>query len=503
MKIKQLLQIFVFTFCLVSVSVGQNINHAKIERISKPITELITNKSVSELLNIFNQGSREDAARFVRHRLEEAMIEQSSEEAVINHILKISEQSGGFEIVETSSPKENQLQLLIRSRRGGKMAWLKVIFGKKDKEKLRGFELNLVPSKTEMRIKEWKNLKLSEPEAISQIRENAEQLAKLDKLSGVLLVANGDKILLHQSYGLMSQSTRKSNRKNTLFPAASMSKMFTAIAIAQLIEQGKISLEDTIEKVLPNYPNKEAAKRIKIWHLLSHQSGLGNFFNDEYKQNPKQYVRPVDYFPLFADKALFFEPGTKWSYSNAGMVVLGAVVEKISKKRFEDYLRENIFIPAGMKNTFYNPLEAPENRIASLHSRFGNNDPLAIEPRKEQSNHAIASPAGSVFTTAENMLLFVRALQKGKLIKKETLTEFTTRNSPTPPSGKYAFGFESKHYNGKIGYGHSGGAPGVNTNTITFGDGDYTVVILTNYDPGFAQVLARDIAALLANVRIH
>lgn len=501
MKIKHQLIIFVITIYLAGGAAGQNITNARIEPISKSSTESIANKPVNELLEIFGRGSREDAARFVRERIEEAMIEQSSEESITDRILKISQQSGGFQLVETSYPKENQIQLLIRSRRGGKMARLRVILSKKNKEKLRGFEFELMPSETETRIKDWKRLKLSEAEALSQIGKSAEELAKIDKLSGVLLVAKGDKILLHQSYGRMSQASKAPNRKNTLFPAASMSKMFTAIAVAQLIDQGKISLEDTLEKVIPSYPNKEAAKRIKIWHLLSHQSGLGNFFGEEYNRNPGRYVRPADYFPLFADKPLFFEPGTKWSYSNAGMVVLGAVVEQISDQRFEDYLRENIFLPAGMKNTFYNPAEAPKNRIASLHTRFESNDPFEIEPRKEYSKHGIASPAGSTFTSAEDMMLFVRALQKGKLVKPETLTEFTTRNTPTPPGGKYTFGFESKLYNGKIGYGHSGGAPGVNTNTITFGDEDYTVVILTNYDPGFAQVLARDIAALLANAR--
>jgi CubicO group peptidase (beta-lactamase class C family) len=295
----------------------------------------------------------------------------------------------------------------------------------------------------------------------------------------------------------------KPNRKNTLFPTASMSKMFTAIAIAQLIDQGKLSLEDTLEQVLPNYPDKAAARRIKIWHLLSHQSGLGNFFNNEYRRNPESYISPADYFPLFANKPLFFEPGTKFSYSNAGMVVLGAIVEQISKQRFEDYLRENIFAPAGMKNTFYNPAEAPKNRLASLHTRFESNDPLEIELRKEKPNHRIASPAGDSFTTAEDMLLFVRALQKGKLVKQDLLTKFITLNGLISRSENYAYGFDSKLYNGRTGYGHSGGAPGVNTNTITFGDRDYTVVILTNYDPGFAQIFAGKIALLLANVPIH
>jgi D-alanyl-D-alanine carboxypeptidase len=493
MKIKQLLLVFVISAGLCSAAArAQKIGETGIKTVPVSAAELGAGQPLTELLDVFSRNSRELATRFVRQRLEEAMIEQSSEEALIDHILKISGQSGGFEVLETSRPEKNQIRLLARTRRDGREVWIKAFLSKSTTEKLLAFELELVPSDVEKRIKQWKNLRL--------IGKNAERLAENDQLSGVLLVAKGDKILLHRNYGQMSLAGRRPNRKNTLFPTASMSKMFTAIAIAQLIERGRLSLDDTLARVLPGYPDRAAAERIKIRHLLAHQSGLGNFFNDEYKRDPARFVRPADYFPLFANKPLFFEPGTKFSYSNAGMVVLGAVVEELGKQRFEDYLRANIFAPAGMKSTFYDPSEAPRNRIANLHTRFETDDPLKMEPRRENADHRIASPAGSTYTTAADMLRFIRALQKGKLVKRETLAAFTGQNAPTPPGGKYVFGFESKLYNGKTGYGHSGGAPGVNTNTITFGDGDYTVVILTNYDPGFAQVFARDIAALLANV---
>lgn len=500
MKITQLLSVFIITLCFCAAANAQIETDAKIKPISSVAAETLLSKPVGELLDLFNQNSPEQTARFVHERLEDAMIEQSSEEALVNHVLKISAQSGGFELLETNRPAENQIRFLARARRTGKQVWIRIFLSKSNREKLRAFEIEPAHSPTEKRTREWKNFRSTERRAIAEIRRNAAQLAAKDKLSGVLLIAKGDKILLHQSYGSSSQATQKQNRKETLFPTASMSKMFTAVAVAQLIERGQLSLDDTLEQVLPDYPDKIAAKRIKIRHLLAHQSGLGNFFNNEYKRNPERFVRPADYFPLFANKPLFFEPGTKFSYSNAGMVVLGAVVEQISKQRFEDYLRENIFAPAGMKNTVYNPAEAAKNRIASLHSRFENNDPLEMEPRKENSAHRVASPAGNSYTTAADMLLFIRGLQTEKLVKRETLATFNGQNAVAPRGDDYAFGFETEIYNGKFGYGHSGGAPGVNTNTITFGDGDYTVVILSNYDPGFAQVFARNAALLLANV---
>jgi CubicO group peptidase (beta-lactamase class C family) len=503
MKFKLLTIVFAIAVYLYgTVTKAQDVSEVKVKQVSATKAASLINSLKDELLDVLSKSSREEAIRFTLERLDETMIEQSSEEAVINHILKISEQSGGFEVLETKSFNPNEVKLLVRARKSSELAQLTATLSKASNEKLRSFRLELLPSAAEKRVKEWAKLKMSESEAVLEIRQNIQDLAAIDKFSGVLLVARGNKILLHRAFGKMSQSSQKPNRKNTLFPTASMSKMFTAIAIAQLVEQGKLSLDDTLDKVLPNYPDKTAAKKIKIWHLLSHQSGLGNFFNDEYKRNPERYNRPSDYFPLFANKPLFFEPGTKWVYSNAGMVVLGAVVEHVSKQRFEDYLRENIFAPAGMKSTFYNPADAPKNRIASLHSRFESNDPLENDPRKEHSNHRSASPAGNTFTTTEDMMRFIQALQTGNLIKRETLIKFTTPNELTPRSEQYVYGFETFEHNVKTGYGHSGGAPGVNSNTITFADGSYTIVILSNYDPGLAQNFARNAARLLANVPI-
>jgi D-alanyl-D-alanine carboxypeptidase len=498
MNFKALSAFAIALFFISGFAKGQNINQARIETASAVTSKSALSNLTRELLDVFNRGERQKAASFVKEHLDDSMIEQSSEETLVNHILKIAKQSGGLEEIETVNAGENEIQILLRARRDGRQIWLKTFLSRTSNDKLRGFDVGLVPSETEKRARRYSELKLSEMEAIAEIRKTADQLATEDKLSGVLLIAKGDKILLHQSYGRMSQSSKAPNKTTTLFPAASMSKMFTAIAIAKLVESGKLSLDDTLEKVLPDYPDKDAARRIKIRHLLSHQSGLGNFFNDTYRRNPERYVRPSDYYPLFANKPLFFEPGTKMSYSNAGMVVLGAVVEQVGKMKFEDFLKENIFKPAGMKKTFYNPSDASKNLIANLHSRFESNDPLNFEPRKENSDHRIASPAGGSYTTASDMLRFIRALQKGKIVKAETLKQFTVPASGVP--GNYAFGFESFVKNGKAGYGHSGGAPGVNTNTMTFADGSYTVSVLTNYDPGFAQNLVRDIVSLLANV---
>jgi CubicO group peptidase (beta-lactamase class C family) len=507
MKIRNKLFVYCLLICLnLSFAAGQNAGDFKVEMTSMPAaTEVavLTNLS-NELLDLFKSNSREETSRFVKERIDPAMFDLSSEESVVSYILKIAEQSGGLEVLETNRSKPNEKEFLVRARRGGQKARLKIFVSKKNENRLKDFSFELLPSEVEMRVRQWSNQKMSGRDALAEIGKRAEELAKLDKLSGVLLISKEDKILFHRSYGNRSQSLKKPNRTDTLFSTASMGKMFTAIAVAQLLETGRLSLEDTLDKVLPSYPDKDAARRIKIRHLLSHQSGLGNFFNQEFRRNPDRYVRPAEYYPLFAEKPLFFEPGTGWVYSNAGMVVLGAVVEQISGGRFEDYLRKNVFKPAGMKDTFYDSSKANQERLANSHLRSEISDPLHLELRAERhekdATRRLASPAGGSFTNARDMFRFVRALQKGRLVKPEILTLFTTPQTETAASESYAYGFESFVFNGKKVYGHSGGAPGINSNTLTFADGSYTVVIMSNYDPGFAQKFARDIARLLAGI---
>ena len=131
-----------------------------------------------------------------------------------------------------------------------------------------------------------------------------------------------------------------------------MNKMFTSVAIAQLVAQGKMAYTDTLAKLVPDYPNQDVAKRITIHQLLTHSSGLGDYFTDVYQRTAKNTLRAVrDYFPLFVDKPLLFEPGTRFSYSNAGFMVLGAVVEKLSGQDYFTYVREHVYAPAGMKDT--------------------------------------------------------------------------------------------------------------------------------------------------------
>lgn len=184
---------------------------------------------------------------------------------------------------------------------------------------------------------------LSDPQLAHWLDGYLSRLAAADVFSGSILVAKNGRPFFQKAYGLASQSFKVSNRVDTKFNLGSMNKMFTAVAIAQLVEQGKLSFDDTIGKVLPDYPNREVAEKVKIHHLLTHTSGLDDYFTPTFFDSSRERFRAVkDYLPLFVNQPLKFQPGEKWSYSNAGFMLLGAVIEKLSGQDYFTYIREHV-----------------------------------------------------------------------------------------------------------------------------------------------------------------
>ncbi len=131
----------------------------------------------------------------------------------------------------------------------------------------------------------------------------------------------------------------------------SMNKMFTAVATLQLVEAGKLALDDPIGKHLPDYPNRELASKVTVRHLLTHTGGTGDIFGPDYDENRLKLRDHSDYVDLYGSRPLAFEPGSRWEYSNYGFVLLGALIEAASGVSYYDYVREHVFRPAGMTST--------------------------------------------------------------------------------------------------------------------------------------------------------
>jgi D-alanyl-D-alanine carboxypeptidase len=327
---------------------------------------------------------------------------------------------------------------------------------------------------------------LSESAALSSIDELIRNLAGKDEFSGVVLVAKDGNPILQKAVGLASREYDVPNRVDTKFNLGSINKIFTQILIGQLIDQGKLSLDDHLVKLLPDYPNHQAAEKVTLRQLLDMTSGIGDFFGPEFEATPKDRIRNLkDYLPLFSNKPLEFEPGTKNKYSNGGYVELGLIVEKIAGKSYYDYARERIFIPTGMENTGYFEADVPESNMASGYTRH-NGGASDSGPLRNNfyTRPARGSSAGGGYSTAQDMLKFANALREGKLV----IPNFAARSGAAAPP------------RGRDGLGIAGGAPGINSTLDTGVAGHYTVIVMSNYDPPSAMNLAKQIRQQLAQI---
>lgn len=302
-------------------------------------------------------------------------------------------------------------------------------------------------------------------------------LAKAGNFSGVVMIAKDDKPIFSKAYGYADAEKKAANNVDTRFNLGSINKLFTRIAIGQLVRQGKLSYEDKLIKILPDYPNRDAAAKITIGHLINMTSGVGDFFNEKFDAVDKKTLRSnKDYLPLFGGDPLEFEPGTKNRYSNGGYLVLGLVIEKISGKSYYDFVRENIFKPADMINTDSYALDAlPANTAIGYLPKNGDS-----HQRNESMQPARGSSAGGGYSTADDLLKFSNALRSKKLLI---------------PDDKGEFPAEFKDL------GIAGGSPGVNATFSVNGQTGYTVIVLSNYDPPRAERPDSQIRAWLKNIK--
>lgn len=308
----------------------------------------------------------------------------------------------------------------------------------------------------------------SEAEVLQELPTWIDKEAAADNFSGVVLIAKGDKPIFQKAVGLADRANKTPNRINTKFNLGSINKIFTQIAINQLIEQGKLSWEDKLGKFLPDYPNQDAREKVTIRQLVEMQSGIGDFFGPKFEATPKDRIRTInDYLPLFTDKPLAFEPGTNRAYSNGGYVVLGAIIEKITGQTYYDYVREHIYKPAGMTDTdsFISGTGTPNMAEGYRRNEKGE------RVNNVDTRPGRGSSAGGGYSTAEDLLKFANALREYKLLS---------------PQG-------SRRILGRAAV--AGGAPGINAE-MEIGP-VYTIIVLGNYDPPNAANVSRHIGSQL------
>jgi D-alanyl-D-alanine carboxypeptidase len=328
--------------------------------------------------------------------------------------------------------------------------------------------------------------RLTLPALIEAVEARVASRAAEDQFSGAVLVAQNGRVLFEKAYGLADRGRRKPNTLDTQFRFGSMGKMFTAVAIMQLVEQGKIDLEVPIGRYLTDYPNQDIATKVNVAHLLSHVGGTGNIFGPDFDRKKASLRSTKDYVDFYGTRAPEFAPGTRESYSNYGFILLGRIVEQVSGLQYDDYIERNIFKPAGMASTGNRPESEVLPRRAVGYTGSGANLKDAADTLPLNG-----TAAGGGYATVGDFNRFVGGLTSHRLLSGETLQKLLDGRVKTA-DGKFAgFDFGGTEPGAGRFVGHGGAAPGMNGSMQHFLTSGITVVVLANRDFPAAEAIAR------------
>ncbi|WP_299157755.1 serine hydrolase [uncultured Tenacibaculum sp.] len=293
----------------------------------------------------------------------------------------------------------------------------------------------------------------------------------LDQFSGTVLLAKDGEVLYQKAFGEANKSYKVKNTLDTKFNIASMGKMFTGVSIMQLEERGRLNINDPVITHLKDFP---LGNKITIYHLLSHTSGVGSYMRDlNYRSDRHRYKEIDDLLPIIYQQKLQFKtPGEKFSYSNSGMIILGAIIEKITKQSYSNYISKNILEPTKMYDTAMKfGDEVVENRalgyMKSISGKYHNNS----------FNSSSPYPDGGILSTVGDMLKFDQALYGSTLINEASKKKMFTALKVT-----YGLTFQVEDRQNNKVVGHSGGMPGFSSYFSRYLNDKYTIIALSNYD---------------------
>jgi CubicO group peptidase (beta-lactamase class C family) len=316
----------------------------------------------------------------------------------------------------------------------------------------------------------------------------------LGQFNGAVLVAEKGEVIFKKGYGLANIEWDIPNAADTRFRLGSITKQFTSMLIMQLVEQGKLKLDGKITEYLPDY-RKDTGDRVTVHHLLTHTSGIPSYtdqpgFFPNVSRNP---YKVGEFVTKHASGDLRFEPGSKFAYNNSGYFLLGAIIEKVTGKTYEEVLKEKIFDPLGMKDSGYDHSDTVMKKRAAGYEKRPSG--IINAPYLDMS---LPYAAGSLYSTVEDLYLWDQALYTDKLISAKS-KELIFK----PFLDNYAYGWSVAK--AKVGnteetvssIGHGGGINGFNTLIQRLVDDRHLIVLLNNTGGTKLGEMSRAIAGIL------
>ncbi|MCK5453014.1 MAG: beta-lactamase family protein [Calditrichia bacterium] len=404
---------------------------------------------------------------------------------------------GTVKVVDIPKSTENEISIVLKAET--KDAWLNLNLQVEPNDPHRIVSMGLGPGtrpdnmdsgeelEGEGKPRKEKAALFSNPEELHQYLLKK---AEASEFSGVVLIAKGGEPLFQKAYGYASKRFDVPNKVSTKFNLGSINKIFTTVAITQLMEKGKLSIDDPIGKYLNTFP-REIADKVTIRHLLNMRSGWGDYWGNEYYLSHRDRLRTVsDYMEFIKEMPLDFEPGANFQHSNTGYEVAGAIIEAVSGMDYFDFLKKNIFELSGMTNTDSYHRDGPVKDLAVGYTNMNRNDP---EGKSYEWNNTYmlsprGTPAGGGYSTGEDLLKFDQALRNNKLLNSAYTQYLISRfhgslGDPfSPPKNVYRI---------------VGGAPGISAYLGMDFQSSHTIIVLSNYDFPAAMEVAEEIIRML------
>ncbi|HTV08526.1 MAG TPA: serine hydrolase domain-containing protein [Candidatus Aquilonibacter sp.] len=398
------------------------------------------------------------------------------------------DRTGGYDLKKIESETPTAVTALLAERAGDGFVRATLTVEPQQPHRILKLDVNLIPRPAEFALPH-----LVDQQLAAALRERLADETASDRFSGAVLVADQGKPILARAYGLADREHNVPNTLESRFALASMNKMFTAVALMQQVQAGKVALDDPLEKYLPDYPNKELAAKVTIAELLTNTGGTGDIWGPEFEQHRRQLHTTQDYIHLFGNRAPRFQPGTRWEYSNYGFILLGAVIEKVSGQSYSEYVHQHIFRRAGMNATSLGMDDTPTPNLSTGYTKMGSARWTAVTDTSTNGG----SPAGGGYSTVGDLLRFANALRLDKLLDAQYMKLMTTGRVRNP-FGFDAYGFGVQTINGNQCFGHNGSSRGVNGDFEMCLNSRYAVIVLANMDPPAAEQISEFIIARLA-----
>jgi CubicO group peptidase (beta-lactamase class C family) len=452
-------------------------------------------RQIRALLDALAKPEAAALKQFVEAHFAASALAQTPVETRVERIRGMADRMGPIELIRVSAAGDGRAEFVARARNTGDVLTITLDLEPGGDKRIKGLSVEAEPGGAGGRggpsgsNEPREAPKGSDTEVASATDQWLSQLAAKDEFSGVVLLARNGVPFFQHAYGLADRARGVANTVDTRFNVGSIGKAFTSATIAKLIREGGLADTDTIRKVLPG-SKIPSADRITVRQLLDMSSGLGDIFGPEFAANPHRLRELSDYLTLFETKPLRFEPGSKREYSNAGYVVLGLMIEKLTGKTYRDAVQEAVFGPAGMSDTGFFQIDEATPRRAIGYTRHEENRShaeaskapaaaagTARKPERQANTDFLpgrGSSAGGSFSTAADLLKFAGAFAKG--------TIDLARDGDSP--------------RGQLGI--AGGTAGCNAVIEAEPERGFTVVVLVNEDPPLAEKTARKLRQWLS-----